>query len=149
MKRLDDVSEYLNETAEEMIGLREIDNLEMYRMLTDLGNDLTPLNDGERTDDNYVYGCISNVYVAAELTEDGAVVYRGESESHVVRGYLAVLVEALSGLPPEAIVSGSRDLVEQFARETDIKASLTPNRANAFGNIYELMVVKAATFEKR
>jgi len=47
MKSLDDVSGFLNETAEEMIGLREIDNLEMYRMLTDLGNDLTPLNDGE------------------------------------------------------------------------------------------------------
>lgn len=143
MKTIEDTRRYLAETAEEMNGLREIDSLEMYRMLTGLGDALAPLGEGERCEENYVHGCISNVYVAAEFS-DGVVHFRGESESHVVRGYLAVLVEALSGLPASAIVSETRVLVEQFARETDIRASLTPNRANAFGNIYELMVRKAA-----
>ena len=145
MKTIDDARTYLEETAEEINGLREIDSLEMYRMLTGLGDELAPLEEGERVESNYVYGCISNVYIAAEIS-DGAVVYRGESESHVVRGYLAVLVAALSGLSPEDIVSRSREPVERFARDTDIKASLTPNRANAFGNIYELMVRKAGEF---
>ena len=70
--------------------------------------------------------------------------YRGVSEAHVVRGLLAYMVEALNGLPPEDVVSGTREAIEQFAEDVDLKATLTPNRANAFGNIYALMVEKAA-----
>ena len=135
---------YLRETAEGMNGLREMDKLEMYRMLAETGDNMPPLHQGEQVEENYVRGCVSSVYVAAECV-DGAMVYRGSSESHVVRGYLAVLVEALSGLSPDDVVKGSRNAVETFAHDTDIKASLTPNRANAFGNIYKLMVAKAAS----
>jgi cysteine desulfuration protein SufE len=142
-KSLDEMREYLQETTSELLMMREMDNLEMYRMLTDIGKELEGLSEEERTDENYVYGCISNVYIADDF-QDGRVFYRGVSDAHVVRGYLAVLIHALSGLTPEDIVNGTRDAVEKFARETDLKASLTPNRANAFGNIYKLLVEKAA-----
>lgn len=144
-KSLAETARYFDEIRDELLGLREIDNLEMFRLITDLGKGLAGLEESERTEDNYVHGCVSNVYVAASLV-DGCVHYRGESESHVVRGYLAVLVEGLSGLSPSDLAGGTADLVERFARETDLKASLTPNRANAFGNIYDLMVSKAAAF---
>lgn len=138
MKTLAETQSYLREVADELLGLREIDNLEMYRALTTMGHDLPPLREGEQIEANFVHGCISNVYVAAEV-RDGTIAYRGSSESHVVRGYLSILVHALSGLSP-ADVAATRDAVESFARETDIKATLTPNRANAFANIYALMV---------
>lgn len=142
-KSLEQMHEYFAEVVEELNSLREIDNLEMYRRLTDLGKELPGLEDGERTEDNFVYGCVSNVYIADDL-RDGRIYFRGVSDAHVVRGFLAVLVFALSGLKPEDVVSGTRDAVEAFARDSDLKASLTPNRANAFGNIYKLMVDKAA-----
>lgn len=142
-KSLEEMRGYLQETTSELLMMREMDNLEMYRMLTDLGKELEGLSEDERTDENYVYGCISNVYIADDF-HDGRMFYRGVSDAHVVRGYLAVLINALSGLTPEDIVNGTRDAVETFARETDLKASLTPNRANAFGNIYKLLVEKAA-----
>ncbi len=145
-KSLAEAARYFDEIRDELQGLREIDNLEMFRLVTDLGKALPGLEESERTEDNYVHGCVSNVYVSASLV-DGCVHYQGESESHVVRGYLAVLVEGLSGLAPSDVVSGTADLVEQFARGTDLKASLTPNRANAFGNIYKLMVSKASGFQ--
>lgn len=147
-KSLDEMRDYLHEVTEELLGLREIDNLEMYRALTGYGSALPGIDDSERVESNFVHGCISNVYVVAEL-RDGAVHYRGSSESHVVRGYLAVLVAALSGLSPADVVRSSREAVEAFARDTDIKATLTPNRANAFGNIYKLMVEKAAALVAR
>ncbi|TVR67793.1 MAG: SufE family protein [Spirochaetaceae bacterium] len=142
-KSLEEMRAYLEEITSELLMMREMDNLEMYRMLTDMGKELEGLSEEEKTEENYVYGCISNVHIADELRE-GRMVYRGVSDAHVVRGYLAVLVNALSGLAPEDVLSGTREAVEKFARETDLKASLTPNRANAFGNIYKLMVDKAA-----
>lgn len=142
-KSLEQMHAYFAETVEELTALREMDNLEMYRRLTELGGELPGLSDAERTDDNFVYGCVSNVYIADDL-DDGRIYYRGVSDAHVVRGFLAVLVFALSGLSPEDVVAGTREAVERFARDIDLKASLTPNRANAFGNIYKLMVEKAA-----
>lgn len=129
--------------TDELVTMREMDNLEMYRMLTDIGKKMEELPAEDKTEANYVYGCVSQVYIADDLGEDGGIYYRGSSESHIVRGYLAILMEALSGLPPEDVAEKSREMVEAFARDTDLKATLTPNRANAFGNIYQLMVDKA------
>lgn len=138
----DEMRAYLEEVRDELLMMREIDNLEMYRVLTDLGKDLEGVSEEERTDENFVYGCVSNVYIADDF-EDGAMRFRGVSDAHVIRGYLAVLCRALSGLAPEELLLESREAVERFARDTDLKASLTPNRANAFGNIYQLMREKA------
>lgn len=143
MKKLKDAKSYLEEMIEELNEMREMDNLEMYRMLTDIGKKMEELPPEEKTEENFVYGCVSNVYIADDLAEDGAIYFRGSSESHIVRGYLAILIEALSGLAPADVANESREMVERFARETDLKATLTPNRANAFGNIYQLMVEKA------
>lgn len=143
MKTIEDARGYLEEITDELVTIREMDNLEMYRMLTDIGKKMEELADEQKTDENFVYGCVSMVYISDELGDDGAIYYHGSSESHIVRGYLAVLIEALSGLPPAAVVNETKEMVESFARETDLKATLTPNRANAFGNIYQLMVDKA------
>lgn len=142
-KTLEEMRAYLAEVTDELLTLREMDNLEMYRSITERGKELEGLAESERVDENYVYGCISNVYIADEL-HDGAMHYRGESDAHVVRGFLAVMVEAMNGLTPEDVVAGTREAIEKFAADTDLKATLTPNRANAFGNIYKLMVEKAA-----
>ena len=142
-KTLADMNEFLRESTEELLMMREMDNLEMYRVITDKGKELEGISDDERIDENFVYGCVSNVYIADEL-EEGRMHYRGVSEAHVVRGLLAYMVEALNGLRPEDVVSGTREAIEQFAEDVDLKATLTPNRANAFGNIYALMVEKAA-----
>jgi cysteine desulfuration protein SufE len=143
MKSIEDAKSYLEEMTEELNAMREMDSLEMYRMLTDIGKKMDELPAEEKTEENFVYGCVSNVYIADEIGDDGAIYYRGSSESHIVRGYLAILIEALSGLAPADVAGGSREMVESFARDTELKATLTPNRANAFGNIYKLMVEKA------
>lgn len=141
-KTLEDMKAFLADATEELNMLREMDNLEMYRMITDKGKELESITDEERTDDNYVYGCVSNVYIADELDE-GRMHYRGVSDAHVVRGLLAYMVDALNGLEPQDVVRGTREPIEQFATDIDLKSTLTPNRANAFGNIYQLMVDKA------
>jgi hypothetical protein len=69
-KTLDAMRSYLAEATDELLMMREMDNLEMYRTITDKGKELEGISDEERTDDNFVYGCISNVYIADDI-EDG------------------------------------------------------------------------------
>ncbi len=147
-KTLDDMKGYLKEVTEELLMMREIDNLEMYRTITEKGKELEGISDDERVDENFVYGCVSNVYIADEYRE-GVMHFRGSSDAHVVRGLLTYMIEALNDLTPEDIVAGSRDAIEGFADAVDLKTTLTPNRANAFGNIYQLIVDKSAARLKK
>lgn len=133
---------YLREMSEDLNDSAELDQMEMYRMLTQIGNDMEGIPEDAKVKQNFVEGCVSNVYVEDRL-EDGVIRFRGSSESHIVRGYLAILVEALSGLSPQDFMDHSERAVAEFAETTNIQASLTPSRANAFGNIYKLMRAKA------
>ena len=141
-KSIAEFRSYLERTAEELNELAQLDQMEVYRHLTELGNAIRPLKDGDQTDDNFVHGCVSNVFVGHSCSGT-SIEYRGSSESLVVKGYLAILIEALSGLNPRVLVDETRESIDWFAQTTNIRASLTPSRANAFGNIYELMVRKA------
>jgi cysteine desulfuration protein SufE len=139
---IEEMEAYLLETAEELNDLQTMDVMEMYRHLTDLGKALPELPAEERVPENFVQGCTSNVYIAASRM-DGRLVFRGSSEAHIIRGYVAILVTALSGLSPNDLLAGSQSAIEKFADSTNIRATLTPSRANAFGNIYKLMRQKA------
>ena len=136
---------FLAETAEELNDLQSMDVMEMYRHLTELGKGLPELAPVERTTENFVQGCTSNVYISARC-EAGRMAYGGSSEAHIIRGYVAILVTALSGLSPTEILDSSQAAIEAFAEGTNIRATLTPSRANAFGNIYKLMRHKAQAY---
>jgi len=146
-KSIDEAQAYLSETAEELNDLVAIDTMEMYRQLTKIGDGLVLRGEPAKTPENFVHGCTSNVYIEA-LNDNGVIQYRGSSEALVVRGYVAILVEALSGLSAADIVGHTEAMVSHFAEETNIRATLTPSRANAFGNIYRLMKDKAHALGK-
>lgn len=141
-RTLEDARAYLQAVADELNATRELDPLEGYRLLTDIGKQLPEITDRDRTEANFVHGCISNVYVAAHR-EGARIGFTGSSDAHVVRGYLAVLVRAFSGLACADLAQGTRGMLERFVQDTQLRATLTPNRANAFGNIYQLMVEHA------
>ena len=141
-KTLTDAGAYLQTVAEELNATRELDPLEVYRVLTDIGKELPEIADRDRTEANFVHGCISNVYVAAHR-EGARIGFTGSSDAHIVRGYLTVLIRAFSGLASADLAQGTRGMVERFIQDTQLRATLTPNRANAFGNIYRVMVEHA------
>lgn len=141
-KTIAETREYLEEMAEELNALAEMDQMEMYRMLTEVGNEIPSIPSEEKTEENYVQGCISNVYVAENI-QDGHIEFRGSSDAMVVRGYVSILIQALNGLSIRDLLNESEPLVSKFGEDTNIRANLTPSRANAFGNIYALMREKA------
>ncbi|MFN3523323.1 MAG: SufE family protein [Phenylobacterium sp.] len=76
---------------------------ERYRYVIELGRDLEPLSDAERSDANKVRGCASQVWLVTEPQVDGTVRFRGDSDAHIVRGLIAILLRLFSGRRPAEI----------------------------------------------
>jgi len=94
----DDLSELAAEF--EILGDWE----ERYRYVIDLGRDLAPLTDDERSDAHKVRGCASQVWMVTEPQADGRLVFRGDSDAHIVRGLIAILLRLYSGRTPAEIL---------------------------------------------
>jgi cysteine desulfuration protein SufE len=78
---------------------------ERYRYVIDLGKELAPLTDAERNDATRVRGCASQVWVVTEPQADGRLNFRGDSDAHIVRGLIAILLRLYSGRPPAEILA--------------------------------------------
>ena len=76
---------------------------ERYRYVIDLGRDLAPLTDAERSDANKVRGCASQVWLVTEPKADRTLRFRGDSDAHIVRGLIAILLRLYSGRSPAEI----------------------------------------------
>lgn len=102
-----------------------------YRYLIELGQALPKLNPADRTPQNKVNGCVSQVWLVSERsqTPDGrpALVYRGESDAMIVQGLVAVLLALYSGRALEEIAG--TDAVALFD-EMGLREHLTTQRSN-------------------
>jgi cysteine desulfuration protein SufE len=78
---------------------------ERYRYVIDLGRELAPLTEAERGDANKVRGCASQVWLVTEPQGDGTLKFRGDSDAHIVRGLIAILLRLFSGRRPEEILA--------------------------------------------
>ena len=113
-----------------------------YEQLLWYAKKLPQMPESAKTEENKVKGCVSQVYITANL-EDGKVCYQGDSDAQLVKGLVAFLIEGLNNLSPEEIVRVEPDFIE----DTGLKVSLTPSRANGFYNIFQMMKKKALGFQ--
>jgi cysteine desulfuration protein SufE len=121
---------------------RRTNQKQRYEQLLWYAKRLQDMPEDNKVPENKVPGCVSQVYITANL-EDGKVWYLGDSDAQLVKGLVALLVEGLNGLTPEEIVQISPD----FIQETGLNVSLTPSRANGFYNIFQTMKKKALGFQ--
>ncbi len=112
-----------------------------YEQLLWYAKKLPEMLEADKTRENKVHGCVSQVFITANL-QDGKVYYQGDSDAQLVKGLVAFLIEGLNDLPPEKIIAIEPDFIE----DTGLKVSLTPSRANGFYNIFQMMKKKALGF---
>jgi cysteine desulfuration protein SufE len=118
---------------------RATDPKRRYEQLIWYAQKLPEFPEIDKVPENKVPGCVSQVYVKAELVDRDKVVFQGDSDSQLTKGLLALLVLGLDGLTPTEIVQ----LTPDFIQETGLNVSLTPSRANGFYNIFKTMQKKA------
>jgi cysteine desulfuration protein SufE len=113
-----------------------------YEQLLWYAKKLEAMPEEEKTPQNKVSGCTSQVYLSADLRDD-KVWYKGDSDAQLVKGLVALLIEGLNGLSPQEILQVTPDFIEA----TGLKVSLTPSRANGFYSIFQTMQKKALALE--
>jgi cysteine desulfuration protein SufE len=109
-----------------------------YRYVIELGRNLAPLPEEARSDANKVQGCASQVWLDAKIEPNGKVgpvlTFRGDSDAHIVRGLIAILLTLYSGKPARDIVD--TDAIAVFERLA-LREHLTPQRSNGFRSMVE------------
>ena len=78
---------------------------ERYRYVIEMGKALAPLSAAEQTETYKVRGCASQVWLVTEAGPDGTLTFRGDSDAHIVRGLIAILLRLYSGRTPAEILS--------------------------------------------
>ena len=109
-----------------------------YRYVIELGRMLAPLPDEARTDTNKVQGCASQVWLWTTVGRNGKnepmLSFVGDSDAHIVRGLIAILLALYSGKPAREIVS--TDALALFDR-IGLREHLTPQRSNGLRSMVE------------
>ena len=116
-----------------------------YRYVIELGRTLEPLSEAAHNDLNKVRGCVSQVWLESEMkptAEGGKILhYRGDSDSHLVRGLIAIAIALFSDRTPDEILAV--DAVAAF-RALDLEQHLTPQRSNGVRAMVERIRTDAA-----
>jgi cysteine desulfuration protein SufE len=107
---------------------------ERYRYVIDLGRELEPLADEERSDENKVRGCASQVWLVTESSDGEALRFRGDSDAHIVRGLIAILMRLYSGRAPAEILAF--DAKAAFDR-LGLTGALSQQRSNGLSSMVE------------
>jgi len=102
---------------------------ERIAYIIELARTLDPLADDERTEANRVRGCVSRVWLVSERRAEAPdkLFFRGDSDAHLVRGEIAVLLRIFSGRSPREILSVDPKAV--FA-QLGLHEALTAQRSN-------------------
>lgn len=96
-----------------------------YQYLIDLGRELPPLDESERTDDRLLDGCQSRVWMLID-GDAGEMRIRANSDAAIVSGLIALLIRIYSGCTARQIV----ETEPAFIHELGLADHLSPTRAN-------------------
>lgn len=100
-----------------------------YRYVIELGEALPPFPDEERKAANKVPGCVSQVWLTTEQAPgtDPVITFRGDSDAHIVRGLVAIMLALFSGRAASEI---QKTDAEATLKELGLNEHLSPQRAN-------------------
>jgi cysteine desulfuration protein SufE len=108
-----------------------------YRYVIELGRTLEPLPEEEHSAGNKVNGCVSQVWLSKRVDRSKGephIHYRGDSDAHIVRGLVAIVLTLFSGRTPKEILD--TDALAVF-EEFGFREHLTPQRSNGLRSMVE------------
>jgi cysteine desulfuration protein SufE len=110
---------------------------ERYRYVIELGRMMEPLPDEAHSDANKVQGCASQVWLETKIDDSAGkpvLRLRGDSDAHIVRGLVALLISLYSGkAASEALATDAIGLFKSLG----LAEHLTPQRSNGVRSMVE------------
>jgi cysteine desulfuration protein SufE len=96
--------------------------------IMELGEQLPPMSDSAKTDDNIVKGCQSKVWLNANF-KDKKIFFEADSNTAITKGLVSILVRILSGRSPKEIVDADLHFIEQMG----LNRFIGTQRSNGLG----------------
>ena len=114
-----------------------------YRYVIELGKALPDLPEDKRTPENKVQGCASQVWLVshAEGGADPVMTFEGDSDAHIVRGLVAIVLAIYSGRRASEIAA--TDAIDTF-NEIGLVEHLSSQRANGLRSMVKRIREEAA-----
>lgn len=124
MTHIDNLPDNITEMIEDFAFLTDWED--RYMHVIDMGKHLPPLRPTEKNEASKVKGCVSQVWVVSEHKDD-VIYFRGDSDAHIVKGLVAVVIEIYSGRTAQEIVDiDASDILQKL----DLSEHLSPQRSN-------------------
>ena len=132
----------LDEIVENFSFLDEWDD--RYRYLIELGRTLEPLPEAAHCDANKVLGCASQVWLETNIEARGPrepiITFRGDSDAHIVRGLVALVLALYSGKTPSQILAAD---AQGLFQDLGLAAHLSQQRSNGLRSMVERIKAEA------
>ena len=101
------------------------DWMDKYTYLIELGNELAPIDEAYKNDQNLIRGCQSRVWLQQKL-EGEYLIFVAESDALIVKGLVALLLKVFSGRTPQEILDADPYLIDAIG----LRQHLSPTRSN-------------------
>ncbi len=107
-----------------------------YRYIIELGSGLSAYPESARDDAHKVPGCVSQVWLHTSRGDGGdpVITFLGDSDAHIVRGLVAIVLALFSGRRASEILTID---AEATLRDLGLDEHLTPQRANGLRSMVQ------------
>ena len=117
------------------------DWMSRYEYLIELGDDIPLLDEEQKTEDTYIHGCQSDVWIETELDENQALHFRGDSNAKITKGLAALIIRVLDEQPPEAVAGADFGFLDDIG----LHDHLSSQRNNGLKAMIEEVQERART----
>ena len=104
-----------------------------YRFIIDLGRKLPDFDEANQTEENRVHGCSSKVWLVYDREGD-KILFKGDSDAHIVKGLVALILMIFSNKTPKEIVATDANGI---LNDLGLSQHLSPMRTNGLFSMVE------------
>ena len=116
---------------------------ERYKKVIEIGKTLPKLPSDYYNEKFLVKGCQSQVWLHAQLAENGQVQLFADSDAMIVKGLVAILLQVYSEAEPDDILSSPPTFIEELG----FRSHLSPSRSNGLMSMVKQIMLYAAAFK--
>lgn len=120
------------------------DWMDKYAYIVDLGNEQESMSNDEKTEQNLITGCQSNVWITAEMS-DGKMHFKVDSDAIITKGIASLLTRVFEGETPEAVINSELYFIDQIG----LHQHLSPTRSNGLLSMIKRIKSYALAFKEK
>ena len=117
-------------------NLKLLEGHDRLQYLVDKANEVEPLPDAAKTEDNRIHGCASKLWIIGGADAEQNMRYQVDGDAHITKGTAKLVTDIVNGEHRSAVANLT---VESFA-PLGIKELLTMQRQNGLGELINRII---------